>query len=277
MWLGRAACNGLATGLVIGACSACTAPNPLFDETESGQTGETADASEGVAQDGDAATGAITDSGGQTQGSAEGEGDGGSSDSGSDGSSCGPCDAPKVCSTQTDDECVGFARAVFRVALPCMSQPSSIGTCAMPPFAVDDDQMMAPAGRYEVKLRVRGVVERVRFEGGTGEGPLVEAPRSTNPTWNAFVLQTSEPPSQYLLNGAVDQPIPTEIIDYEMRIEVDGGSTLTLRGDSDDEEGRINESSRGEPLVVEGIPPAPLAFDGQFVHVEILDVRLLPR
>ena len=53
---------------------------------------------------------------------------------------------------------------------------------------------------------------------------------------------------------------------------MEAGTSVTLRALSVDHVQARNLSTMVVPIVVDGIPPAPLPYDGQFIQMDVLSV-----
>lgn len=126
-----------------------------------------------------------------------------------------------------------------------------------------------PGKRYKVSLRFRGVVEPMMYKDGKMDGEYFYiGGEPNNGTYNIYKISISSPPSHYYLNRQDKVGHRIFTIDYTKTIEIDGGATVTFLGDG--QNGRL--ISNFSKLVVPGIPPAPMAYHGQFVQVDVVDV-----
>jgi hypothetical protein len=122
--------------------------------------------------------------------------------------------------------------------------------------------------RYKVTLRFRGVVEPMMYKNGKQDGDYFYiGGEPNNGTYNIYKLSVSSPASHYYLNRQDKVGHRIFTIDYTKTIEIDGGATLTFFGDG--QNGRL--ISNFSKLVVPGIPPAPLPYNGQFVQVNVVE------
>lgn len=55
-------------------------------------------------------------------------------------------------------------------------------------------------------------------------------------------------------------------------VTVAAGALVTLTANSVESVETFNRDGSGVPVVVTGVPPAPLAYDGQFVQVDVESV-----
>jgi hypothetical protein len=128
---------------------------------------------------------------------------------------------------------------------------------------------------YEVDIHVRGIAERTTYENGTAMGMLYVGGQP-DASWNTYGLVVSDPPAHYYFNGNACCNAWLVEIDIMTTIMVRGDGTLTLQGDDRNSLSTINEDQNGQPIVVSGVPPAPNAFDGQFVQLNVTAVRRQP-
>ncbi len=163
----------------------------------------------------------------------------------------------------------------LRWELPCSSATLDPTVCSTPQTAVVSATMGgAPGTTYEVSLRFRGVVEISQYVGGTNDGAFWQtggAPPAGS-TINVYGLTISSPPQTYFLNRGVSHRVVVGI-DYSERVLVTAGATVTLLADSRDALELRNLGPSGAPVVVPGVPPAPEPFDGQFIQMDVLEVR----
>jgi hypothetical protein len=79
----------------------------------------------------------------------------------------------------------------------------------------------------------------------------------------------ASPKAHYFLNrqDAVGHRIFA--VDYTQTLEIDGGSEIVFFGDG--QNGRLITNYK--KLVVPEVPPAPQPYNGQFIQVNVVDVR----
>ena len=124
--------------------------------------------------------------------------------------------------------------------------------------------------RYKVTLRFRGVVEPMMYKGGTQVGEYFYiGGEKNNATYNVYQISISSPPSHYFLNRQDKVGHQIFTIDYTQTIEIDGGATVTFHGDG--QNGRLITNFK--KLVVPDVSPAPKPYNGQFVQVDVVDVK----
>jgi len=93
-----------------------------------------------------------------------------------------------------------------------------------------------------------------------------------NDQWNVYGLAISDPPASYWLNNGASQHAYVDGMDYTFTVVARGGSTLTLSASSTDNLEAANRDQGGTPVVIPNVPPAPQAFDGQFVQIDVVKV-----
>lgn len=127
-----------------------------------------------------------------------------------------------------------------------------------------------PGKRYKVTLRFRGVVEPMMYKDGQQVGEYFYiGGEKNNATYNVYQISVSSPKSHYFLNRQDKVGHHIFTIDYTQTIEIDGGAEVVFFGDG--QNGRMITNYK--KLVVPEIPPAPAPYNGQFIQVDVLDVK----
>lgn len=124
--------------------------------------------------------------------------------------------------------------------------------------------------RYKVTIRFRGVVEPMMYKDGKQVGDYFYiGGEKNNATYNIYQITVSSPAQHYFLNrqDAVGHKIFT--IDYTQTIEIDGGATVTFHGDGQNGQMITNFKK----LVVPDVAPAPKPFNGQFIQLDVVEVK----
>ncbi|MBW2456763.1 MAG: hypothetical protein JRI68_19760 [Deltaproteobacteria bacterium] len=132
-----------------------------------------------------------------------------------------------------------------------------------------------PSRSYRVRLRFRGVVEMKAYVGGITDGYVNIGGTPATDSWNVISLSVSSPAETYHLNGDVSGGEICFAIDYEATIDVDGGAQLTRAADPVNTLQVKNIDVNGNPIVIQGVPPAPDAYNGQFLQLNVVDVQVL--
>lgn len=197
------------------------------------------------------------------------------------GATCGHNAAGVTCTCRPGD--IGDGRTCEEVAsplhgmrleLPCTS--AHVGDGCSTSLATRRATILGDAAAiYNVTIRVRGVVEDRTYVGGTTTGYWnVGGMLSTERNYNMYRLEVSHPHGIFHLNAGTGQPY-THAIDYTQTIQVAGGVELILTGDPLDGGEVYNHAmTTRTPIVVPDIPPAPAAFDGQFVQLDVVSVSV---
>ncbi len=127
-----------------------------------------------------------------------------------------------------------------------------------------------PGKRYKVTLRFRGVVEPMMYKDGQQVGEYFYiGGEKNNATYNVYQISVSSPKSHFFLNRQDKVGHSIFTIDYTQTIEIDGGAEIVFFGDG--QNGKLITNFK--KLVVPGIAPAPAPYNGQFVQVDVLDVK----
>lgn len=172
----------------------------------------------------------------------------------------------------------------YRFEFPCKEampeNPKEGATCASSlvkgdPFKTDNFTVEKQFGgekgkRYKVTLRFRGVVEPMKYKNGKQVGDYFYiGGEKDNGTYNIYKVSVSSPESHYYLNrqDAVGHKIFA--IDYTQTIEIDGGATVTFSGDGQNGQMIANFKK----LVIPDVSPAPMPYNGQFVQVNVVEVK----
>lgn len=168
---------------------------------------------------------------------------------------------------------VGGVLSGQRWLLPCVGSHDVVCACSPTPVSRTVTFGGATGVTYDVVLRLRGVVEQRVYLGGSQDGHWYvggATPARTDAN-NIYSLAISNPAQQFYLNAAVG-PLSLTQLDYMRTVRVTAGATLTLTADGIDGAQLANRDSSGRAIVINGIPPAPMAYDGQFVQVDVLSV-----
>jgi hypothetical protein len=168
---------------------------------------------------------------------------------------------------------VAASLAGLRWELPCAAG-SSGGSCTTAPSDTVMSTLGGVAGQsYNVTLRFRGVVEEKTYSGGTNDGAYWQVGGTpNNDTYNIYELQISSPMQTFYLNRGQSYIGNCWAIDYQETIQMNTGATVTLTALSLDNSEIRNLDTNGNPIVVPGIPPAPNAFDGQFIQMDLVSI-----
>ncbi|MCA9709893.1 MAG: hypothetical protein KDK70_28905, partial [Myxococcales bacterium] len=250
--------------LLLPPLGACTRANPAYDLADgTGSGGQTA--------------GTAADDTGSADDANEG-GKGGDDPCSVDNGGCHPdaeCtsvgDQPQ-CTCDADEglygdgiECAPVELARLRVELPCMGDPPEglpVLHCMMTMAPVTAEAVLQgdPEVTYAVTLRLRGVTEINAYPGSTGSDPVVQGGAPANGEINVFSLDAPDGP--YFLNAGMIGDVFCHALDETLTVSLRGGDLLRLTARANDGLGVLNRDQSEEPIVIDGIPPAPSAFDG---------------
>ena len=193
-----------------------------------------------------------------------------------------PLDATPDTRLPPDDACVGEGCDALEVLdglrweLPCGERPDAEEVCVTATQTRDERVAGGvPGARYAVTVRFRGVVELAEYLDGDVDGHFVVGGAHYGGAWNSYALHVDSPRQSYFLNQGTEGLYHCVAIDYTKVIEVDAGSRVRLIAESIEERQITNRDLRGEPIVVDGVAPAPDAYDGQFIEMDVVAVRRL--
>ncbi|WP_237245248.1 MULTISPECIES: hypothetical protein [Sorangium] len=160
----------------------------------------------------------------------------------------------------------------FRWEIPCDQDPGNRDECATS-TRVDEKKTFggSPDTIYQVTVRLRGVVEPETYRGGTPDGMHFRVGGTPdNATYNRYSFSVSDPPEVYYLNDSPTVGHDVFIIDHTKTIPIRGGATVSFLGDDPNRVMIANFKH----LVVDGVPPAPAPFIGQFIQLDVQSVEL---
>lgn len=132
---------------------------------------------------------------------------------------------------------------------------------------------------YDVSLRFRGVVEPKLHSGGTSAGGhlyIGGTPVATN--YNVYSMEISAPPQILYFNdddglGEGHFVFP---IDQMTTVRIDAGASVRLYSGDSNCISLANCDMQGcdTPYIVPGVPPAPAAWQGQFIQMDVVSVAV---
>jgi hypothetical protein len=208
--------------------------------------------------------------------------DGGSRDAGIvDGGSCAPGFVLQ------EGRCVEVVASLLglRWELPCLAADPDFPEliCFTHLEVATSATVLGVAGRsYDVRVRVRGVVETRAYVAGVPVAAFVRRGVEANPSagdaWNVYRLEVSDPPERWALNHGASGEYECHAVDTTFSFRVRAGATVRLFASSvDARRSQIrNRSDAGVALVIDGVRPAPMPFDGQFLQLDVLSVTAAP-
>ncbi|WP_433936196.1 hypothetical protein AB3662_16010 [Sorangium cellulosum] len=211
----------------------------------------------------DAATSTSASSSASSGGSDGSGGAGGSGGSGGSGGAGGSGEDPRAAAASIDG---------FRWEMPCDRDPGGSDECSTS-ARVDETRTFggSPDTTYQVTVRLRGVVETMKYRGGTPDGMHFRVGGTPDDaTYNIYSFTVSDPPEVYYLNDSPNVGHDTFIIDHTKTIPVRGGATVSFLGDGQNG----IEIANFKHLVVDGVPPAPEPYVGQFIQLDVQSVEV---
>lgn len=165
----------------------------------------------------------------------------------------------------------------LRVELPCLGTGSASVNCATPDADDESTTIDGDGGvTYDITLRLRGIVEQKTYTDYTNAaGMWIEGGSPDGGSFNVFRLHVSSPEKTYYLNSGSSGIDECFLLDIQKTIVMDNGAVLTLLADAGgDALGTRNQDGDGVPIVVSGVPPYPYAYNGQFVQIDVVDVKV---
>ena len=135
------------------------------------------------------------------------------------------------------------------------------------------------AAVYDVRLRVRAIVEPTTIAGG--ETPYAEHPyyqvggtiRARD--WSAWHIEVSNPKQTFWLNHYPKVSHTIYLEDFEATIPIAGGASVVVRviDGNDRQMDNTEEGPKDRMQVIDGVTPKPL--DGQMLRLDV--IRVTPR
>lgn len=130
---------------------------------------------------------------------------------------------------------------------------------------------------YEVTLRVRGLFEPTRIEGGTMPDPahpyFVVGGEDKATDYSQWHIEVSAPKGSYTLNNYTRTSHTIYKEDFQITIPVAAGAKVTVQTvDSNDRE--IDNGAKGKPdrqQMLDGVTDAPQA--GQMLRLDVMSVK----
>jgi hypothetical protein len=171
---------------------------------------------------------------------------------------------------------VAVSLSGLRWEIPCgVDVNTSVCSVTDPPVQMATLEGLAGA-QYDVALRFRGVVEEKTYTGGVADGYWYTGGSPASDNWNIYRLDISDPAQTFFLNAGSSGLFYCVRLDYTRTVRVRSGAKVTLTALSNDGQEIKNIDSGGTPIVVPGVPPAPNAYNGQFIQMDVASVTLVP-
>lgn len=182
-------------------------------------------------------------------------------------------------STDTSDPTDPVAATLggLRWELPCL-EVTAPTLCTTVDTAHTEAVLAGEANRtYAVTLRFRGVIEPKTYTGASAEGPgWTQGGTPAADTANIYALTISEPSSTFYVNAGTTRAASelwAEVMDITLVAPIRAGATVSLDALSLDALQIRNVDENGTPIVIDGVDPAPAAYDGQFIQMDVVGVE----
>lgn len=162
----------------------------------------------------------------------------------------------------------------LRWDIPCGATDAGAPSCpCADPESVTTNMDGEAGAVYDVVLRFRGVVEVKAYSEGSNDGAFWQVGGTpAGDTFNIYRLEISEPAQVFYLNRGVRGPDRTWRVDYTKTIRIATGARVTLSAKTLDSAQLTNRDEAERPIVVEGVVPAPAAYNGQFIQMDVVGV-----
>lgn len=203
----------------------------------------------------------------------------------------GAIEVPDASTGTVDAGCSGCGEIAaslggLRWEIPCTSDAGGTGCAAVDPATKTVTLSGETGATYDVTLRFRGVVEPQIYT-AVAAGPLATgtnggffAPNATYTSngKNMYRLEISAPAFTGYLNYEAAGHTFNELeaysfkIDYTVTIPITSGATVSLSASAVDGAQYKNVDANGQAIIIPDVPPAPAAYDGQFVQMDVVTI-----
>jgi hypothetical protein len=190
------------------------------------------------------------------------------------------CKAGAACASGRCQDVVGSLQGL-RWSIPCTAAMDPAECDATSP-APQSTTVQGTAGvTYAVTLRFRGVVEQKTYSGrsdgglaatGTNASFFVEGATPAGDGYNLYSLTISAPAQTAYLNSGTSYIGHCWPIDYTVTLPMQSNASVRLSADTVDGIEITNQDGNGNPIVVPEISPAPTAYNGQFIQMDVTNV-----
>jgi hypothetical protein len=166
----------------------------------------------------------------------------------------------------------------FRFECPCKAgaaNHTSDGNCNVTPETDRQTVVKTMGGDatkiYDVTFRVRGLTEPNTYKNGMLQGERFYIGGSTNtPGYTSYMMTVADPPRHYFFNYSATTGHVHFKLDYQVTVKIRGGSRVTFDVDGDGSVPDGHQVSNFDNMVVPDVPPAPMAYDGQFIQLDVV-------
>jgi hypothetical protein len=134
-----------------------------------------------------------------------------------------------------------------------------------------------PSKVYDVTLRVRGLSEPNTYKNGMLQGERFYIGGTTNTAgYTSYMMTTADPAQHYFFNYSPTTGHVHFKLDYQVTVKIRGGSRVTFDVDGDGSIPDGHQVSNFDQTVVPDVPPAPMAYDGQFIQLDVVSAVAAP-
>jgi hypothetical protein len=173
---------------------------------------------------------------------------------------------------------------LFRFECPCLPGPENHtgdNNCNVAPETDRQTVVKAMGGDpntvYDVTFRVRGLTEPNTYTGGTLEGERFYTGGSTSTAgYTSYMMTVADPPEHYFFNYSPTTGHVHFTLDYEVTVQIRGGSEVTFDVDGDGSVPDGHQVANFDQMVIPDVAPAPDWYDGQFVQLDVVSVEVAP-
>jgi len=172
-----------------------------------------------------------------------------------------------------------FAMAGARWLLPCTSGDLGNYNCNCAPSAIVQNVTLSgrASDQWSVSIRVRGVMEALRYGNGTATsgGWYIGGDTNGDNGDNYYELQISQPSAHFYLNDGTPTAQQSFLYDETETIVVAGDATLTFTANGQDGLQWGNYDASHTPITIAGVTSPAQPYDGQFAILDVLSATLL--
>jgi hypothetical protein len=130
---------------------------------------------------------------------------------------------------------------------------------------------------YDVTLHVRGLTEPNTYKSGMLQGERFYIGGSTNTSgYTSYMMTVADPLQHFFFNYSATTGHVHFKLDYQVTVKIRGGSKVTFDVDGDGSVPDGHQVSNFDNTVVPDVPPAPMAYDGQFVQLDVVSAVVAP-
>jgi len=165
-----------------------------------------------------------------------------------------------------------FAITGARWELPCTGGTGDPDLCDCTGSALSQNLQIggAPLERWHVTVRIRGVMEKMTYQGGAIAGTWYSGGAPSDTNWNFYRLAITKPPQVYFLNPGTQLVQHSDAFDYTETFDIDAGATVTFAVDGQDSFQWRGVDQNGVVISIAGVTDPPQPFDGQYARIDVM-------